>query len=256
MFAKIITAGLFLICATAFGQNYAAAQNKPSNALYAVPSQLLFPGDEKEAEEFEKGILLHEHFYPIGWSKDGKFAYYVEPADEACGCYFSQLVIQDLRTDKILWERSYSDEKKAEGVPLDTLENYWRKNRREFSRKLAQYGIVPTAKFDLRASPINFRNDTLTFNLTENIEFEDIFSIGGFRLQLISKEKGAKTIYKEEFEAKDYSNFQTAEIGGALISPFESRAAAVVIETHRGWEGPPNVTQIRIVGAWLIDGFR
>ena len=31
-----------------------------------------------------------ENFYPVGWSKDGKFAYYLEPVDEACGCYFGR----------------------------------------------------------------------------------------------------------------------------------------------------------------------
>lgn len=40
-----------------------------------------------------------ENFFPIGWSKDGKFAYYLEPVDEACGCYFGKLVIVDLKND-------------------------------------------------------------------------------------------------------------------------------------------------------------
>ena len=29
--------------------------------------------------------LVPESFYPIGWSRVGNFAYYVEPVDEACG---------------------------------------------------------------------------------------------------------------------------------------------------------------------------
>ena len=33
-------------------------------------------------------------------------------------------------------------------------------------------------------------------------------------------------------------------------------AAVVLIETHRGWEGPPNTTQIKVIGANLTNGFR
>ena len=47
--------------------------------------------------------LSTDAFYPIGWSRDGKFAYYFEPVDEECGCYFAELAIMDLRTDKVLW---------------------------------------------------------------------------------------------------------------------------------------------------------
>ena len=48
--------------------------------------------------------LYTDGFYPIGWSRDGKFAYYVEPVDEECGCYFAELKIIDLQTDKVVWE--------------------------------------------------------------------------------------------------------------------------------------------------------
>ena len=55
-----------------------------------------------------------ENFYPVGWSKDGKFAYYVEPVDEACGCYFGKLVIVDLKKDAVVWQFDYSSEDDAE----------------------------------------------------------------------------------------------------------------------------------------------
>jgi hypothetical protein len=47
-----------------------------------------------------------------------------------------------------------------------------------------------------------------------------------------------------------------AELVGSLISPFEPRAVVIMVETHRGWEGPPHVTEIRIVGATLTTGFK
>jgi hypothetical protein len=72
--------------------------------------------------------LYTEGFYPIGWSRDGKFAYYLEPVDEACGCYYAELVIQDLRTDEILWKFTNDPEARtdAEGAPLeDDIRRLW-----------------------------------------------------------------------------------------------------------------------------------
>ena len=47
-----------------------------------------------------------------------------------------------------------------------------------------------------------------------------------------------------------------AEIGGILLSPFEPRTAIILIETRRGYEGPPHITQMKIVGATLNGGFK
>ncbi len=223
------------------------AQNKRSNILYPEPARLRLKGDYKTVKEEENSVLLREKFYPIGWSRDGKFAFYVEPVDEACGCYFAQLVIQDLRTDKILWEKSYDGKEEKE----ENLQTYWKQNRKEFSRRLAQYKIVAEKKFTLLDAPFSFQNDSFSLDLTQNLEFEDIFSVGNVNLRLISKANGAKTIYEEKYVSKDYSSLQSAEISGSLQSPFEPRAAIIMVETHRGWEGPPNITRIRIIGASL-----
>ena len=235
------------------GQTICAAQSKESDVLFDEPSQLTLKGDENAEREEESGTLLRETFYPIGWSKDGVFAYYVEPPDEACGCYFANLVIQDLRTDKILWERKYN----SEGKPEDTLEKYWAKNQKEFSRKLAEYGIVAQKQFTLHDSAIRYQKDVFTPKLTDNSSTEDNFYIrGSVRLQLISKKKGRKTIYFRKFNPKKVEGFLGAELGGSLLSPFEARAAVIMIEVYRGWEGPPHTTEIRIVGADLTTGFK
>ncbi|MDQ3711739.1 MAG: hypothetical protein M3388_05920 [Acidobacteriota bacterium] len=180
------------------------------------------------------------------------FAYYVEPADEACGCYFAQLIIQDLRTDKILWERSYNSDENSD----ETLKKYWAKNRREFSRKLTQYGIQAQNQFALQSSAIKYQQDVLTPEVKVGITVKDAFYItGNIVVQLISKEKGRKTLYEKKFDTKKTESFREAEISGSLLSPFEPRAAIVMIQTHRGYEGPPNITRIRIVGTTLTTGF-
>jgi len=89
--------------------------------------------------------LYTDGFYPIGWSRDGKFAYYSEPVDEECGCYFAELAIVDLRTDKVLWEfkNKPQDRADASGAPLpDDMRKLWKRNEKMFVEKLRQHGIV------------------------------------------------------------------------------------------------------------------
>lgn len=245
------TAALFVVCL--FGQTLCRAQSGgQSKVSYAEPSRLMLKGDENEGKEASNGMLLREKFYPIGWSKDGKFAYYVEPPDEGCDCYFADLVIQDLRTDKILWQRSYD----SENGGADTIKKYWAKNRREFSRKLAQYGIRAQKRFALTDSAIAYKTDVLTPEIKVGVTVDNDEKVtGDVVLRLISNEKGSKTIYKKKFDPKKYDAFRDAEISGSLPSPFEPRAAVIMIETYRGWEGLPQITSIRIVGTSLTNGF-
>ena len=53
---------------------------------YSCPSELKFCPQSSE--------YLYEKFYPIGWSKNGLFAYIIEPVDEAAGQYFFKFVIK------------------------------------------------------------------------------------------------------------------------------------------------------------------
>lgn len=250
---KIIAFTFSVFAAFLLGQSSLLAQSKKSISNYSAPSRLMLKGDDKEVAEAENGDLLREKFYPIGWSKDGKFAFYLEPADEACGCYFAELIIQDMRTDKILWQRSYNSEENAE----ETLKDYWKKNQKEFSRKLARYGIKAENQFELLSSSIEYQKDILTPEFEDNTSLDEEGAVkGNVSLRLNSKDKGKKTLYEKTYSEKDYDSFRGAEISGILRSPFEPRAAIIIVETHRGYEGPPNITRIRIVGTNLTTGFR
>ena len=54
--------------------------------------------------------LIYEKLYPIGWTDDGRFVYVSEPPDQACGCYFVDLVIRDLKANNVSWHRYYSSD--------------------------------------------------------------------------------------------------------------------------------------------------
>jgi hypothetical protein len=242
----IVLIGLFAILF--IGEFNASAQT------YSAPKRLLLKGD-RVREDFESRSLIKELFYPIGWSKDGKFAFYVEPPDEACGCYFGHLVIQDMRTDKILWEKQYQGSEEKQ----ENLQTVWRANQKEFSRKLAEYGIVAQKSFIRQAGAFKYQKDLLTPKLTNNVKFEngsDLGISGNFFVELISKQNGKKTLYEQRFDPAEYESFMDVELSGSLLSPFEPRAAVILVETQRGYEGPPHTTHIRVVGAALTAGFK
>lgn len=134
-----IIAVIFLSFAAAF----------PAQTKYSVPKNVAIESIVEEAFPsyfgHEYPQLIAENFFPIGWSRDGKFAYYVEPVDEACGCYFGRLVIQDMRTDKVLWEYRYSQDsefdEKGEMSGSDSIDELWTKNAKLFSAKLSGHRI-------------------------------------------------------------------------------------------------------------------
>ncbi len=210
---------------------------------------------EKFVEREKENSLIVEKFYPIGWSKNGKFAYLVEPADEACGCYFAKFVIQDLRSNKKLWSYSYVGKEGRK----ESIETFWKANKRVFSRRLKKYGIIAERKFVLLEGDINWGNDVLAvlLKVEENPNAVDDFNkVNSIVLELESKLKGRKVIYKEYFGPKSYRGVLGAEIVGYLKSPFEPRVAFVLVKTRRGYEGPPHITINEVVGASLTYGFK
>jgi hypothetical protein len=214
-------------------------------------------------KEYSGQAFYTENFYPIGWSKNGNFAYYIEPVDEACGCYFAKLVILDLKSDKVLWEFEHQgdfidDDKKA-GKPY-SLSTMWRANRKLFSGKLREYGIEPQGATRLFTFPATYEGDRLTADfkarwregLGEDARIYGV--VGHLSLQLNSQQKGKKTVL--DYTYADEAIPLYVGMLGYVKSPFEPRIAVILMEIHRGWEGPPNVGNVKIVGAHLATGFK
>ena len=256
-----------MILAIAVFADRVPAQNDKAGALFGKPLELKLEGTTKRlfrgyyrqrpGEDFGT-----ESFYPIGWSKEGKFGYYVEPVDEACGCYFAKLFILDLKTDKVLWQFNYEseslEEEKKAGRPY-SLNTLWQANRKLFSDKLRENDIAPQERFNLLEFPINHKGDLLTAHL-ETKEKEDAGAearlygiVNSVTLQLSSKRNGKKTILDQP-----YLEVLPLYVGvvGYVKSPFEPRIAVILMEIHRGYEGPPHVGEVKIVGASLEAGFK
>ena len=257
-----------MACATLFSAALclaAHAQASRPGTLFAQPAKVRQEGMMKRVfpEYYGKrpplfGLIIEE-FYPIGWSKDGKFAYYTEPGDEACGCYFAKLFIVDTVSDKVLWSFEYSglDDEDPEKPKYRAITDLWRKNRQLFSDKLNQYGIVALARPALLTFPINHAGDRLSTGIKieeETDEEKRNYSVvKKATLRMTSTRSGAKTIYEEVHP--EYGPL-TVEVLGYLRSPYEPRVAVVLAEVWRGYEGPPHTTHLKVVGASLTAGFK
>lgn len=250
-----------LVELSVYAQTNAAApsRNKPIRLN-------LQPAARKALSRYRKQLppktYMLEGFYPIGWSKDGKFAYYLEPVDEACHCYFAKLFILDLKTDKVLWSFDYNsefiDEAQKEGRPY-TLEALWRANWKLFSERLREHRIQARGRFALLSFPVSYRGDRFTANLTTREkpglteEQRWYGTVGQTTLQLSSRRYGRKTVLDHS-----HSEALPLHVGlvGFLKSPFEPRIALVLLDIIRGYEGPPHTARVRIVGAALQSGFK
>lgn len=205
------------------------------------------------------GSFEVENFYPVGWSKDGKFAYYIEPVDEACGCYFGRLVIVDLKNDKTVWQFDYTSEDETEtSKKPKTLAALWAANRKLFSAKLNENKIEPQRVASVLPFPVIYKTDRVTANLSverKHVSEEDRIygDVARVRVELNSRQNGKKTVLDEK-----YTEAMPLYVGmlGYLKSPLEPRVAIILVEIYRGYEGPPHVGNVKIAGAALDKNFR
>lgn len=228
---------------------------------YSIPSKLaLEPAARREFKKWwispaRLPGLVPEGFFPIGWSRDGKFAYYYEPVDEACGCYFANLVIQDMRTDEKVYEFKYNQDDttdaKGEMTGPANMRALWRKNQKLFNDKLREHAIVARPSLLLPkkfASGMTYKAGVLITMGTD--EYGDERAVKIF-YTLDGGPSMMKTIAQIDNTKAEYNGTLDAGVLGVIKSPFENRVAVVGMEINRGWEGPPHNGDIRIIGASL-----
>lgn len=233
---------------------------------YSVPKKLPLERTTRRTfpEYFGRGrlypALIPETFFPVGWSKDGKFAYYYEPVDDACGCYFAHLVIQDMRTDKVLWEFKYNQDDDRDPNTGDMkgegdIRKLWQKNQKLFSDKLREHAIIAGTSVLLGKTFSAGRS--FTAKAVKTMGKDEYYDqlVKKLAFVLTSKGIGTKTLYIADYSKEEYSGMLDAGVVGVIKSPYENRIAVIGMEVNRGWEGPPHTGDVRIVGADLISGF-
>lgn len=211
---------------------------------YTTPSELKY---YKQSDEY-----LFQKFYPIGWSKDGKFAYVIEPADEAAGLYFFKLIIQNMINDKEVY-RWEPDEDPETG----SVKQMWKDYQMTFAAALNEHKIIPQNDIKLLGTEFNTEDGKYKVTIENQMETDPDFGfevVKTTNIDIKSSELGTKRIYS--YTEKNYNQCLGRIVQGVIKSPYEKRVAVLVKEELRGYEGPPNVVREFLVGADLERSFK
>lgn len=229
-----------------------------AGAGYDVPRELKY-GSEKEwtidsadtveTYDFTQAYYLLTHFYPIGWSADGKFAYVslFDDHGDSYGYINCQAIIYDVSRDEVLWTFVPPDTENPSDTPFREI---WRQNRARIEENLKRYAIVQDS-FYFQNFPISNGPDTVNYSIDTTWVGYDLSKYGweyidSLKFVIRSARKGDKVLLdKSDFAAIGL------EIPGYLKNPRGRQVVIPIIATYMGWEGPPNTTSIILLGYTL-----
>jgi hypothetical protein len=214
--------------------------------------------------------LILTGLVPLGWSRDGKFAYVLEEETEAADCNSLEVRVQDLRDGRTLWHGAYGSRgENPEGVrPLDEhvevqqdsegpecagrVDKIWDKYRQKWFGAWAPLGIEPVGRPQFRRGA---KGEGFSLRVRESAErarneFDVEYPLER-RVELETR-SGTSVLYRDVRKPDDLFAPLDLKVLGFVRSPFERRRMAVVLgEMRRGWEGIPYVIQVHVVGAEL-----
>jgi hypothetical protein len=191
--------------------NFARSQEIFSIYEYKQPKYLsilssIFKSNNLAGMEISK-------FYPIGWSKDGKFAWIIRrPQGESDFIPFN-FYIQDMNTDSIIWKNTYSFDL-AKGDTLSSeiendnfnsqiLKHVWAVEKHQFIEKLKEYSVVQNeielytqiAAFSSESLKVDIRKEKAISDLSEYVKVFEIQLFGSFSFLLVIIEKETSSGY-------------------------------------------------------------
>jgi hypothetical protein len=230
-----------LVYVSAVLTTYAQGQH-----VYYTPEELEIPGYTEAIDTTGENIpMLLTYLYPIGWSKDGKFAYIslFDDHGDAYGYVNFDFVIRNHRTGEVFFSHADEQDEFPSDTPLDTI---WSAHNVLFDKALEQNGIKQF-KFKLSEFPVRTPTDTVDCRLS--LHEVDIDSspygfpgIDSLVLSMESRKYGTQVIYSDT----GYIGLG-ASVPGYLDDPYGNGIIILLILSHWGWEGPPNTTTIRLL---------
>lgn len=226
----------------------AAATSAPSAALATAaplktPISLLPVEDPKQT--------LREGFFVYGFSKTAKLAFVETKVEDGKGETSYRLVIHDLRDDVLVEELAWSTPRVIDAT---TLEPFLTAQREAVGVLLAKHEIAAQGE---RREP-SFTEGDATLRVVLSGSDEKTLEGEKVRAVVLTKQPG-------DLEKKIGSVLEKGIAGmpvlygsrplAVLVSPFERRAAVLIVTTVRGFEGPPNGRAVTVLGADLERGF-
>ena len=205
---------------------------------------------------------LQDKLYPLGWSEDGRFAYLIERANEAVTNFTLRFLIQDMNTDQLVAEKNFKASEQ-EGYTEDndrwTVTSVWEANRPAYQQLLDEHGIHLGTGTQFHPLPYQEGNTTYRFTsanekVMNDYSGKEVVSKHRLVAQASVQGKGQKNILTHTFGKYDLALATRAL--GVFKSPYENRVAVVDAWEKRGFEGPPNVLNLLLVGCTLEGGFK
>lgn len=216
---------------------------------YTLPIEYNYYGKLNSLSHNPKTFYLADKFYPIGWSKDGKLAYFLEYANEACDCYRANLIIKDMVIDKTIWEYKFNNEGDEEW-DKDNLNTLWKEKYILFQEYLSKHKIIQQKHISVQEG-INIQHETSNFTIKHDIEKQsdpDWPMVIKENVVVINKSRKQKRVHSKN---DPHSIVLDSKIYGIIKSPFENRIAIMFKRMQRGWEGPPHVYTYDFAGCSL-----
>lgn len=192
--------------------------------------------------------------FPIGWSPDGKFAYIEYKIADGKPTIAYKLIIQDLVSDKIIWNSDfldvfdlgdpYTDEEKekyeklelfmkAYNLELNSPEFFYQYKIEELNKVLNLYNIVQSSTISFQIFPTEIEDSTIDVRSVilekrdkyETYDKTTIYEFYSYIIEVTKSNIGKKTIYSEELVKKETMGTQVI---GFIQSPFENRIAVIL----------------------------
>ncbi|MDA7922247.1 hypothetical protein N9B73_10865 [Verrucomicrobiales bacterium] len=197
---------------------------------------------------------LDEQLFPLGWSKNGEhLAVLSARPNEAADERTWECRILDLVADKSLHTETFYIEGSGGIAP------FWQANGAKVSALLDTFGIEFDSKpFQLHTFPAlagKYRGESYETVLTRGYAEEPLFGYRGvkhLKLALSNQEGKSKTILDLNYE--EFFPIAAGTIG-YLPNPQGNRIAVLLALTKRGYEGPPHVRTLLVVGARIGEKF-
>ena len=176
------------------------------------------------------------HLYPLGWSSEGRWGALV--GKEGSGNVRGELriIIVDSVTDDVLYE---SDTLQWEGPVV--MEEIWRRKSVIIKKILTSYDLEFNTRLDVRDPTFITGGKSYSFVMTPPSPASHPYSLS------ISSSRGDSKVVHS---SAGTDAAKRAWLLGALLSPFEQRALAVLREESSNGE-----VSYRFVGAHLTEGF-
>lgn len=195
---------------------------------------------------------LQERLYPLGWSEDGKFAYLIERTNEAVNNFTLTLFVQDMNTNRVLAEKTFkaSEQKGYTEEIQHTVQSVWTAQADAFNalfethqvRRANATQFYPGATVSLAGKPFQIAREAKTAKQ----ELFDVDVLTQSTLYLSDANGNRKEVNSHKFGK--YDMVLAAKAIGHFRSLDNRHIAIVDAWERRGYEGPPNVLKINIVG--------